>query len=137
MIVCFLKNNQSHFIEKTLFLYIELNCKRAIQQSHSITLTNAHKCQRQILHPQKLVLYSKLPPFAELLTMAVREALLRPACLELAGALEGKKTMRGAEVKLTRSRLLRPITRTSLNIMCSLSRLLCLLSWVFLFVLNK
>ena len=123
----------------SLFPYIELNCKRAIQQSHSITLINAHKCQRWILHPQKFHLYSKPPPFNELVAMAVQEVSLRPACMELTGALEGQqheKMMRGAEVKLTRSWSLRPKT-TSLNIMYSLSCLLCLLFWIFLFVLNR
>lgn len=126
--------------EVSLFPYIGLNCKRAIRQLYSITLTNVNKCRGQVLHPQKFGLYSRSPPLAELLAGAAHETLLSPACVELSRALAGEqheKSRRGAEAELTRSRLLRAVTRASLSIMYALPCTLCLLFWVFLFVLKK
>lgn len=73
--VCFLffKNNWSNVIEKktkkTKSLNISLywiKLQRAVQQFHSITLTNVHIWQQWILHPQKLGLYFKPPPLTQL-----------------------------------------------------------------------
>lgn len=63
----------------SLFPYIGLNCKRAIQQLYSITVTSAHKCQRWVLHPQKFGLYSVSPPLAELLAAAAARGFSQPS----------------------------------------------------------
>lgn len=43
-----------------------IKLQRAVQQFHSITLTNVHIWQQWILHPQKLGLYFKPPPLTQL-----------------------------------------------------------------------
>lgn len=107
----FFKNNWSNVIEKkkpkslSISLYW-IKLQRAVQQFHSITLTNVHICQQWILHPQKLGFVFQ----TSILDSAAHEALLSPAFMELAGVLGGKqheKTRRGAEAELTRTWLLR------------------------------